>query len=262
MPQAKIRWKPGEKERISKEVCRFNEKIDRIAKTGNTDVILPEHLKTKDVKEMIYSRADYNAFLKLVNAAFEKDAFKLKPTQELSKFESREMDIRLGIINRANARTRELAGVSLPPENAIGSADQYRLAPKKRKTGKLRNKMVEELEKLRKKTTGDYEARYGAEYMNNYVKHVEEWFGAAEAAKVRKLLNKINPREFSTLKENNPELQISYAYDVSVGKVTGGINLIIRALQEILESKGHNVGKKAEPGTSEETSNLVFDLPE
>ena len=63
MPENHIKWKPGEREQIAREVKRFNAKVEREAKKAGN--IVPPKMETADIRKMIKSRADFNAFKKL-----------------------------------------------------------------------------------------------------------------------------------------------------------------------------------------------------
>ena len=122
MPEARIRWKPGERERIAKDVRRFNEKIAREAKKGTAR--LPPKMRVGDVKKAIYSRKDLHAFQALIKNAFKPGAFKTNK-QGISGYEQKEAQIRIGIINRARKRVSEK--VQAPAAQQMGT-EHYSIA--------------------------------------------------------------------------------------------------------------------------------------
>lgn len=231
MPQAKIIWKPGERERIAKDIRRFNEKIAREAKKGAAG--LPPRLKVVDVTKAIYSRKDYKAFQKLIENAFKPGAFHTGKSG-LTPYEQKEAQIRTGIVNRARARAAEK--VKAPDAKQMGTEYYNSLKPKAPKSlSKMGKKARKYLESLRAETSGNFEQRINRSYIENWLAIARKFIEYPYIGQIEKALKKIPPDAFIAAAESTDEFSIKYMYnnmtDPSLGyKVTKALDDLMNSL--------------------------------
>lgn len=230
MPDAHIKWRPGERERIVKDIRRFNEKIAREAKKGTAG--LPPRMKVADVTKAIYSRKDYEAFQKLIENAFKPGAFQ-QSKSGISPYEQREAQIRTGIINRARARTAEK--VKAPTAKEMGTEYYNALKPKKLKSlKKMGGKAKDYIASLRAETKGNFERQITETYIENYMTIARKYIEYPYISQIEKAIRKVPPDAFITAAETSDEFTIRFLYnfmtDISLGyKVT-------KAFEELLNS--------------------------
>lgn len=92
-----IRWRKKDLEKLSTYIRKFNASITKTAKKQPELLdsgILPEKLNVKEVKEKIYSRADYNRVIKRIDRWFEPGARDLTVNtigQKITKWLSNEI---------------------------------------------------------------------------------------------------------------------------------------------------------------------------
>lgn len=230
MPDAHIKWRPGERERIAKDVRRFNEKIAREAKKGVAG--LPPRMKAADVTKAIYSRKDFKAFQKLIENAFKPGAF--KPGESgITPYEQREAQIRIGIVNRARARAAEK--VQAPAAKEMGTEYYNALKPKTQKSlKKLGSKAGKYLESLRAETSGNYEQVINQTYIDNWLIVARKYIEYPYIGQIAKAVQKIPPDAFITAAESSEEFTIKFLYnnrnDPSLGYQ------VTRALDDLMNS--------------------------
>lgn len=232
MPDARIRWKPGERERIAKDIRRFNEKIAREAKKGVAG--LPPRMKAADVTKAIYSREDFKAFQKLIENAFKPGAF--KPGESgITPYEQREAQIRIGIVNRARARAAEK--VQAPAAKEMGTEYYNALKPKKQKAlSKLGENKQRYLESLRAETKGNYQEKLSNVYIENYLAVARKYIEYPYISQIEQALKKIPADAFITAVQFHDEFQIRFLYnfmtDISLGyKVTKALDELMNDLK-------------------------------
>lgn len=229
MPDAKIRWKPGEREQIAKEVRRFNEKIAREAAKGTAN--LPPKMNTKSVRESIYSRADFQAFKKLVNNAFKAEAFE-QLKSGATQYEQREAAIRIGIINRAKARIRETAPA--PEKQQMGTEYYNRLKPRKLKTPKqLKQRYEDYLKSLRAESSGDFQKQLNDTYIDHYLVAARRYIGYPYLQQIEKALRKIPPDAFISAAETTDEFSIKFLYNNMEDSSLG--YQVLRAIEKLMD---------------------------
>lgn len=209
MAENRIKWKPGEREQIAREVKRFNAKVEREAKKAGN--IVPPKMETADVRKMIKSRKDFNAFKKLVENAFKENAF--KPGKAGStKYEQSEVKIRVGIINRRRAEKSHKKPI---PEGRMGTESQNMNMPKKPKKLKNLGKHDKDyLESIRFESSALYERMQQDEYFANYAEVVQRYVkDETYLNQILYALSKIPLDAFIEAKENDNEFDIDFVYD-------------------------------------------------
>lgn len=231
MPDAHIKWRPGERERIAKDVRRFNEKIAREAKKGVAG--LPPRMKAADVTKAIYSRKDYQAFQKLIENAFKPGAF--NPSKSgITPYEQREAQIRTGIINRARARAAEK--IKAPTAKEMGTEYYNTLKPKAPKSlKKLGSKAGKYLESLRAETSGNFEQRINQSYIDNWLAVARKYIEYPYISQIEKAVRKIPADAFIAAAESSEEFSIKFMYnnmnDPSLGyQVTRALDNLMNSL--------------------------------
>lgn len=234
MPENRIKWKTGEREQIAREVKRFNAKIEREAKKAakdkNAQYIIPPKMKTADIRKMIKSRADFNAFKKLVDNAFKEGAFKQGKSGS-TKYEQAEVKIRVGIINRARKR----AMPEKQPGRQMGTERYNSFKPKKpKKLSNLGIHKADYLESLREETQGDFIEKVNNEYILNYMTAVQGHISEPYKSQIISCLKKIPADAFIAAKDTTEEFEIGYIYrnrfDTSLGYK------ILKAFEQLLST--------------------------
>ena len=230
MPEAKIKWKPGERERIAKDVRRFNEKIARESRKGTAG--LPPRMSARDVTKAIYSRKDYQAFQKIIENAFKPGAFKAGKSG-VSQYEVKEAQIRTGIVNRARARAAEK--VKAPAAKEMGTEYYNALKPKTRKSlAKMGAKAGKYLESLRAETSGNFEERINRTYIENWLAVARKYIEYPYISQIEKAVKKIPTDAFIAAAEGSEEFSIKFMYnnmnDPSLGYQ------VTRALDDLMNS--------------------------
>ena len=234
MAENRIKWKPGEREQIAREVKRFNAKIEREAKKAakdkNAQYIIPPKMKTADIKKMIKSRSDFNAFKKLVENAFKEGAFKQGKSGS-TKYEQSEVKIRVGMINRARKRTMP----EKQPGRQMGTERYNSFKPKKaKKLSNLGPHKEDYLESLRKESEWNYQDYINDLYVSNYMHAVEMNIQDPYKVQIIACLLRIPADAFITAKDTTEEFEIGYIYrnrfDTSLGYK------ILKAFEQLLST--------------------------
>ena len=183
----RINWKDADEERLKNAVSAFNKKRTKlISKNPDLVDVLPDRLSKADYKKKIHNRADFNKF---VNSA---ERF-LKPGSEkiiendvglkITKYERKEIGIKLGIINRRRASQMERYGnmdvvnQGVPTgmkRKEMGSMRMVALKPKKVNFNTLTKQNHKSfMESLNKQAMTNYVTKSDAQWKKNYIESLK-----------------------------------------------------------------------------------------
>lgn len=215
--QSTIRWRESDRQNLNKEVRRFNAKLDRLAR-ANPGIIesLPERLSVRKIKGEVSTRAELNRTYRSIDRFFKPGAADTITSEQgitITKYEKREIGIKVGIINRNRTIERKGADVSTE-KGTMGSIKSQNLQPKsfnfdRIRPGKEWDKFVESVEKQSK---ASYQKDKMEKYKENYLKTVKDNLGK----KGDRLYDLIKGMDAKTLYEHyydDPVLQIQFISD-------------------------------------------------
>lgn len=211
-----IRWTNKQKAELTRQVKRFNAKIEREAKkNANLTPFLPQKLSVKELKATIKSVQD----LKLISARVDR-AFKPKALEPIitkqgvmtTAFQIKELELGVKRINKARQKELEKADPSTY-KGTMGSVKDNNLKPKKFEPDKITKHDWEKfVESVEKQSRASYTAEKKKAYKENYLKAILDNLGEAGY----ELYNYIKKIGYETLYDayyDDPVLQINFIYD-------------------------------------------------
>jgi hypothetical protein len=198
-----IKWRESDAEKLAREIERFNAKIYRTRnRHPELKSILPETIKKEDKQKLIQelraqTRSEFNKAIKSLERFSRKgaeQAITSKTGNTVTKWEKREVGIKVAQINRERTRQRKIAenmevtsrGQSVGMKRGeMGSERMNELRPKKFNFDKIKG--GKEWEKF--KASVDRQASYEDKlekmetYKRNYLKGLDSYGGYADHIK-------------------------------------------------------------------------------
>lgn len=192
-----IRWTENDSRELTRSVKNFNAKVKRLEEKykGRSDVVIPEKVSVKELKELVGTRRDLNREIKSLQRFSKRGSEelvkvpKVEDSTLLTKWQKTEMNRRAGVINRTRAKRKEQlediemtsGGKSLGykrGEFGMGKADELSLKPTKAFTKKMGKSDIQKKAKsLRKHSQSDYFNKADRRLLDNYVKALKETYG-------------------------------------------------------------------------------------
>jgi hypothetical protein len=183
-----IQWRDSDEERLTKAVRNYNAKLDRLAKRDPAlRDALPERLSKRELKNKIENRQDYNKFVNSAQRFTRKGSETVIANDlglRITKYERREIGIKLGIINKQRSRqlekfeNMEVFNQGVPTgmkRKEMGTARLKGFKPKKVNFAKMTKQSYKMFtETLNKQAMSNYVTKRNQEYKTNYIKALKD----------------------------------------------------------------------------------------
>jgi hypothetical protein len=180
---SRIIWRDADEERLKEAVRAYNKKRSRlINKNPELIDVLPDRLSRAEYKKKIQNRADFNKFVNSAERFMKPDATKIIENEvglKITKYERKEIGIKLGIINRRRASMTEKYGnmdvvnQGVPTgmkRKEMGSMRMVALKPKKVNFNTLTKQNHKSfIESLNKQSMSNYATKADAQWKANYI---------------------------------------------------------------------------------------------
>lgn len=203
-----IRWTENDSKQLSKAVKNFNAKVKRLeAKYSDIpDMVLPEKVTMKEMREVIGTRRDLQKELKSLQKFTQRGSEEVvkantKDTILLTKWQKDELLKREKVINKARAERREeLENQGLIHKGegvgytrgavGMGKTDALMLRPTHAFTPKMQKyELKEKMKHFRRESQSDYWNKRDKLMVDNYIKALKENFNYND---VKDVIDKIN----------------------------------------------------------------------
>lgn len=210
-----IRWTENDLKEINRSVKNFNAKIKRLeTKYKGTDVILPEKVSVKELKDLIGTRRDLQRELKSLQRFTQRGSEEIVSIPntdnniQVTKWQRTEMNRRAGTINRTRAlRLGQVQEIEMASggeklgytvgQFGMGKAEELSLSPTTSFTPKMTKWDVSaKFRSLRKHSQSDYFTKSDQRLLNNYISSLEETYGKDAVADIVKEIENMDFSEF------------------------------------------------------------------
>lgn len=222
--QYNIRWSEADNKELSRLVRNFNSKVKRLEKKySGTDVIIPEKVSVKDLKDLINTRRDLNRELKSLQNFTQRgseEVITIPNTDnniQLTKWQKQEMSKRAGVINRKRTlRRKELEAKELENQGeslgytrgeiGMGKVEVNQLKPTSAFTKKMTKRDVKaKFEHFMRESQSDYWNKRDLLMRENFIKALEENFNPKDIKEVVKAIRDMDLKEFKDKLLADPE---------------------------------------------------------
>lgn len=211
-----IKWRDTDEKALAKAVRKFNAKRTRLIKqVPELEEFLPPKQSTKDIKNAVKTRRDYNNALNSLERFMRKGTEKPIVTKEGVKttaYEKKEIEIKVRAINQRRAAELKKAAPSTE-KGTMGTVRNNNLKPKKYDIDKIKKsdwkKFVESVEKQSKDS---YNVDKYERYKKNFIKGLENVFGE-KGRELIDIVEQINAEKLVQMYYDDPILQIDFIYD-------------------------------------------------
>lgn len=215
--QYNIRWSESDAKELARSVKNFNAKVTRLQKKyAGTDVIIPEKVSVKELRELVTTRRDLKRELKSLQSFTQRgseEVVKIPNTNnniQMTKWQREEMSKRAKLINdkryyrRQKLEAQELSnqGKSLGytrGDIGMGKAEANQLRPTQAFTKSMdKYSVAEKMKHLRKESQSDYWRKRDILMRENYIKALEENFNPSD---IKDVVEKIRDMDINKFKE-------------------------------------------------------------
>ena len=218
-----IKWREEDVDLLRKEIRNFNRKIDRLMKSGTPEVrsALPPKMSMKTAKAAISSRSDFNRQIKQIKRFTERgseEMIKTKGGVKAPKFEIKELEARVRLINAQRKAARERIGaIDQGNKPLMGRIRDQSYMPKKA-VGKVKPEDWEQYKRsVMKQSAKDYKSNMDAAYKDNYFKMLDNLFtdddDAADLQEMKDIIDSMTTEDFIDQSLNDDVLYIQFYRD-------------------------------------------------
>ena len=227
---ANIRWRTKDIEELRNELDRYNRKVARLARKGQSSEYFEKMPSFKDVQPGITTRAEYKDLLsKLRNYTAKGSERQYAPAAQmgisLTEAEKNELDRRIKEINKDRQQMKkdyeanqQRSTKDLPQHDV----NKFQFNPKRTVDEQL-NKAKENgwspqaferfKETVNKQSDPDYLNNRFEQYKASYIKTAIEKLGSQYGGQIAARVEQIPAKDFYFLALSNYELSIDYLYD-------------------------------------------------
>lgn len=266
-----IRYNKKLNNEIYRAVYRFNKKIGDLEKLNNANIVIPNRITTKDLKQ------DYNTRTNLRKRINELNRF-LKPGQEakielkdndsISKWELSNINIRLRTVKAKTTRRinylkntkPKILGIEQAETYARQGSTEYRRELARREyleSKTLTDLSLEDLREFNKKITGMIQTRTNKQFRESYKEMLRDnaYFHNVDSDTLNNIeskLDKLNDKDFVNLFNNDEAIkEVLFAYEMTFKETRNalkkGINydpsIITPDTQELYNAISENIDK-------------------
>lgn len=222
--QYNIRWTENDRRELQRSVKNFNAKVSRLEKKyeGRTDVVIPERVKVKDLRELIGTRRDLQVELRSLQAFSRKGSEELvradtNDTIYLTKWQKKELIKRSKPINEERARRREeLENKELIHKGTelgytkgalgMGKTDTIMLRPTQPFTKSMTKADInKKLEHYRRESQSTYWKKRDLIMRESFIKALENNFNPSQVRKIIQNINRMDIEEFKNRLLSDPQ---------------------------------------------------------
>lgn len=239
--QYNIRWSEADNTKLQRAVKNFNAKVTRLQKKyADTDVIIPEKVSMKEMRELVNTRRDLNRELKSLQRFTERgsefivDIPNTDHNIQVTKWQKDEMTMRARVVNRRrNKRRKDLEERELEQggkplgytvgDIGMGKVDKVALRPTKPFTKSMsKHEVKAKMEHLRRESQSDYWNKKDYMLRDNYIKALKENYNERDIQDVIKSIEEMDIEDFKDKLFKNPE-DFNTAYPPSQDEYIGYI---------------------------------------
>lgn len=222
--QYNIRWSENDLKELNRSVKNFNAKVKRLeTKYKNSDVILPEKVSVKELKEIVTTRRDLQRELKSLQRFTQRgseEVVKAPNTDNnlnMTKWQRTEMLRRANTINQRRVqRKSEIVGTELyrrgeslgytKGDIGMGNRAELSYTPTKAFTRKMsKYDLREKYRMLRKESQSVYWDQRDLQLRENYVNALRDNFKEEDIKEVIDHINNMDIKDFKKQLFENPE---------------------------------------------------------
>lgn len=222
--QYNIRWSEADNQELARSVRNFNAKVKRLEeKYKGSDVIIPERVSVKEMRELVNTRRDLQRELKSLQRFTERGSEKVITVPntdnniQLTKWQKEEMSKRAGVINRKRTLRRkeheskelENQGKSLGytrGDIGMGKVEFNQLRPTSSFTKKMTKADVKaKFEHFMRESQSDYWNKRDILMRENFIKALEENFNPKDIKDVIENIRNMDIKDFKDKLLSNPE---------------------------------------------------------
>lgn len=228
--QYNIRWSEADNQELTRAVKNFNAKVKRLEKKyGNSDVILPEKVSMKQMRELISTRRDLQRELKSLQSFTQRGSetiITIPNTDnniQVTKWQRDEMTKRASVINRKRTiRRKELEQTELENRGkalgytrgdiGMGKVEAIQLRPTSTFTKKMSKADVKaKWEHFMRESQSDYWKKRDVLMRENFIKALEQNFNPKDVKDIVANIRNMDLDEFKDKLLADPE-DFSTAY--------------------------------------------------
>lgn len=240
--QYNIRWSENDNKELQRSVKNFNAKLKRLEeKYSGTDVILPEKITVKQMRELVNTRRDLQRELKSLQKFTQRGSEEVVSVPktdnniQLTKWQKEEMSKRAGVINRKRTiRRKELEAKELESggkslgytrgDIGMGKVEVNQLRPTSTFTKKMSKADVKaKFEHFMRESQSDYWHKRDVLMRENFIKALEENFNPKDIKDVVEHIRNMDLEEFKDKLLSNPE-DFNTAYPPDEEQYEGYLN--------------------------------------
>lgn len=237
-----IKWNENDNKELAKSVKNFNAKVKRLEKKyEGQNVILPEKVSVKELKDLVNTRRDLQREMKSLQRFTQRGSEKLVTIDNtdnnitLTEWQKKEMSKRAGIINRKRTQRRkaleekELSYKGQPlgynrGAVGMGRADELVLRPTKTFTKKMTpGDVKEKFKHFMRESQSDYWNKRDIAMREGFIKALEQNFNAKDIEDIKQAIYDMDIEDFKEKLLSNPE-DFSTAYPPSDEEYEGYLN--------------------------------------
>lgn len=223
--QNNISWRASDEAELSRVVRNYNAKINRIInKNPQLKDVLPEKISKREIKNKIETRAEFNKSLKSAQRFTRKGSEEVlhnKYGLQITKYERKEIAIKLGIVNRKRTAERKQFGnldvINQGKKTGFKriEVDSLRMGNLKKKTFNF-DRMSKEnykkfVESLNKQSETKYTTLKQIQWRENYIKSIVTAYGSKGNAIIDKIRSLDINSVITVLFENeNASIEFNY----------------------------------------------------
>lgn len=213
--QHKIRWSEQDTNELNRVIKNFNAKVTRLAKSNPAIAnILPEKVKTKQVKELIHTRQDLKREINMLQRFTKRGAEEIITLDEtehklrITKWQKTEMNRRIGIINRKRKhRLEQIEATEMTSRGkklgytrgqlGMGSALKNALEPMKSFYYTMENfDLKKRWKSILKQSTDEYFTQQDFTMRENFINAIKNNFHYVDVSDITSTLESMDIKEF------------------------------------------------------------------
>ncbi len=219
-----IRWSENDTKELNRVVKNFNAKVKRLeSKYSNSDVIIPERMSVKELKDIITTRRDLQRELKSLQAFTQRGSEEIvdipntKNNIQMTKWQREEMVKRTKLVNdkryyrRKKLEEKELSNQGTPlgytrGDIGMGKVEVNQLRPTKTFTkGMDQYSANAKMKHLLRESQSSYWNSRDLLMRENFIKALEENFNPKDIQDVVKGIRNMSISEFKDKLLSDPE---------------------------------------------------------
>lgn len=240
--QYNIRWSENDLKELNRSVKNFNAKVKRLeTKYKNSDVILPERMSVKELREIVTTRRDLQRELKSLQSFTQRGSEEIVDIPntnnniQMTKWQREEMSKRAKLINdkryyrrqKIEAQPLSNQGTSLGytrGDIGMGKVEANQLKPTKAFTKSMdKYSVAEKMKHLLKESQSDYWKKRDILMRENFIKALEENFNPEDIKDVVEQIRDMDINKFKDKLLSDPE-DFNTAYPPDEEQYQGYLN--------------------------------------